>query len=125
MSYQAASDIQRLVKKNFMSFLFLLMFLLILLQKLALCRCLYKLLFQLVLLFESYLKLLDAFQMVTASPQVSFFKCVGSCTHRSFPCIRPHSDYLNEEIYFAFCCPTKFKSLTKIKGEGSCLHYFS
>ncbi|GFR96359.1 furry [Elysia marginata] len=39
-------------------------------KKLALCRCLYKLLFQLVLLFESYLKLLDAFQMVTASPQV-------------------------------------------------------
>ncbi|KAK3798079.1 hypothetical protein RRG08_034635 [Elysia crispata] len=39
-------------------------------KKLALCRCLYKLLFQLVLLFESYLKLLDAFQMVTASPQI-------------------------------------------------------
>ncbi|GFN79511.1 protein furry homolog isoform x3, partial [Plakobranchus ocellatus] len=40
-------------------------------QKLALCRCLYKLLFQLVLLFESYLKLLDVFQIVIASPQVS------------------------------------------------------
>ncbi|KAK6976868.1 protein furry, partial [Biomphalaria glabrata] len=40
-------------------------------QQLELCQKLYKLIFQLVLLFESYLKLLDVFQMVTASPQVS------------------------------------------------------
>nr|AOV18883.1 furry [Lymnaea stagnalis] len=40
-------------------------------QQMELCQKLYKLIFQLVLLFESYLKLLDVFQMVTASPQVS------------------------------------------------------
>ncbi|XP_012945432.1 protein furry homolog isoform X2 [Aplysia californica] len=40
-------------------------------QQVELCHRLYKLLFQLVLLFESYLKLLDAFHLVTASPQVN------------------------------------------------------
>ncbi|XP_059157209.1 protein furry homolog isoform X2 [Physella acuta] len=40
-------------------------------EQLELCQKLYKLIFQLVLLFESYLKLLDMFQLVTASPQVS------------------------------------------------------
>uniref|UniRef100_A0A0B7AGE7 Protein furry C-terminal domain-containing protein n=1 Tax=Arion vulgaris TaxID=1028688 RepID=A0A0B7AGE7_9EUPU len=40
-------------------------------QQLELCQRLYKLIFQLVLLFESYLKLLDVFQMVVALPQVN------------------------------------------------------
>ncbi|XP_041356858.1 protein furry-like isoform X3 [Gigantopelta aegis] len=39
-------------------------------QKVDLCRKLYKLVFQLVLLFESYLKLLEVFHTVTSSPQV-------------------------------------------------------
>ncbi|BFZ15206.1 hypothetical protein BsWGS_18245 [Bradybaena similaris] len=40
-------------------------------QQMELCQRLYKLIFQLVLLFESYLKLLDIFQMVSALPQVN------------------------------------------------------
>ncbi|XP_076468272.1 protein furry-like isoform X4 [Babylonia areolata] len=40
-------------------------------QKLDVCRRLYKLIFQLVLLFESYLKLLEVFQTVTSFAQVT------------------------------------------------------
>ncbi|XP_048243647.1 protein furry-like isoform X3 [Haliotis rufescens] len=40
-------------------------------QKVNLCRRLYKLVFGLVLLFESYLKLLEVFHSVTQSPQVT------------------------------------------------------
>ena len=39
-------------------------------QKLDLCRKLYRLLFQLFLLFENYLKLLDKFDNIQSSPQV-------------------------------------------------------
>ncbi|XP_025086109.1 protein furry homolog isoform X4 [Pomacea canaliculata] len=40
-------------------------------QKLEVCRKLYKLIFQLILLFESYLKLLEVFHTVTTFPQVT------------------------------------------------------
>ena len=39
-------------------------------QKVEVCRRLYRLIFQLVLLFESYLKLLEVFRSVTTFPQV-------------------------------------------------------
>jgi hypothetical protein len=39
-------------------------------QKLDLCRRLYRLIFQLILLFENFVKLMDIFRSLGGSPQV-------------------------------------------------------
>ena len=40
-------------------------------EKLELCNKLYRLIFQVVLLFENYVKLMEIFRSVTSSPQVN------------------------------------------------------